>query len=671
MTYPTRLPTYRAATLLTFLAISAAPPAAPVQAQQPVRLEGLVITANRWADPEWTVAANATVIDGAELERAGIEFVADALRRVPGLAVVRGGSFGAVTSVFLRGAESDYVQVLVDGVAVNEPGGAFDFAALSTDNVERIEIIRGPASALYGSDAVGGVIQIFTRRGAGAPAGDLSFQAGSFGTRRWQGGLSGGTDALSYSFSAGGTDSDGILEFNNTLRQRTATARVQGFLDADTDATVTARYDDRTYHFPTDGTGAVTDRNAYTFGDALSLNIDAGRRWTDALETRISHRVHESDAGSEDAADCPADTLGFFGYSSLNDLRRTTTDLRAIWRGSRGMALAAGFELEQQAVRAFSQSLSQYGTSPSKSQNDRLNRALYAQLSWVRGGVALNGGVRAEDNERFGTAATWRAGAAWRAAGAGTRLRVSAGTGIKEPTFFETYAAGFATGNPELKPEKSLSFEAGADQELGAGLKLSVTGFSQSYEDLIQYTFSTPSPGAPNFHNVARARSRGVEAEAAVEAGRLRATGSYTWLDTRVDDSGFDEGAGAIFVEGGPLIRRPEHGFAATAFVRVAAMAGLEVGARHTGEREDRDFGAFPAAPVVLPGYTVVDLALNLDVWGRGGAEGAGRGSAPRFTITIRAENLLDADYEEVWGFKSPGRAVYVGGRVVLGGRDG
>lgn len=653
MTYRTRVSAHCAAILLAVLA-------APLQAQQPVPLDGLVITANRWADPEWTVAAHATVIDGAELEQAGIEFVADALRRVPGLIVVRGGSFGAITSVFLRGAESDHMQVLVDGVTVNEPGGAFDFSALTTDNIERIEIIRGPASALYGSDAVAGVIQIFTRRGAGAPTGELSVQAGSYGTRRWQAGVSGGTGTVSYSLGVGSTDSDGILEFNNSLRQRTATARVQGYLDANTDATVAARYDDRTYHFPTDGTGSVTDRNAYTFGDALSLNLDAGRRWTDALETRFSYSVYESDNGSEDEADSPADTLGFYGYSSLNDIRRTVADLRAIWRTSGGTAIATGYELEQQEIRAFSQSLSQYGTSPARSHNERSNRAFYTQLSLMRGGLALNGGVRAEDNERFGSAATWRAGAAWRPAGSGTRLRMSAGSGIKEPTFFETYAAGFATGNPELEPERSLSVEAGADQELGEAVTVSLTAFNQSYEDLIQYTFSTPAPGAPNFHNVARARSRGVEAEAAVRAGRLAATGSYTWLDTRVEDSGFDEGPGATFVEGGPLIRRPEHSFAATAFAQLTAMATLEMAARHTGKREDRDFAGFPAAPVVLPGHTVVDVALNLELW-------APR-SRPGFTLTLRAENVFDEDYEEVWGFRSPGRGLYLGGRVEVGG---
>ena len=620
-----------------------------------------MVTANRWAEPAWTVAAHATVIEGIALRRAGIEYVADALRRAPGMAVVRSGSFGGVTSVFLRGGESDYVQVLIDGVPVNEPGGAFDFGSLSTDNIERIEIIRGPASALYGSDAVSGVIQIFTRRGAGPATGSLSFQAGSFATRRWQGTLSGGTDALSYAFSLGRNDTDGILEYNNEHRRTTFTGRVQGRLGPHADATLSVRYDDRRFNFPTDGSGALVDRNAHTYGDALTLHLDAGRRWSDAFETRFTFDVNETDRGSDDSPDGPADTLGFFGYTNLNDIRRTGGGARAIWRPAGGTVLAAGYELEQQSIRAFSRSFSQFGPSASNSENERRNHAAYTQLSWQRGGLALNGGVRAESNERFGTAATWRMGAAWQSASERTRLRAAAGTGIKEPTFFETYASGFTRGNPDLEPEHSTSFEAGLDQELGGVATLSLTGFSQSYRDLIQYTFSPPTQGGPNYHNVAEARSRGVEAEGVLDAGPVRLTANYTWLDTEVVDAGFHEGEGATFVAGEPLLRRPKHTAGASASVQVASAARFEVGVRRTGERADRDFSTFPATPVTLPAYTVVDLAAEVEVVGA-------RAGRPGFELTLRAENLMGAEYEEVWGFAAPGRGVYLGGRVVVGG---
>ncbi len=653
-----RLPAVLAAIALVALV----PP--PTLAQDPVELEGLFVTAHRRAAPAWTVAAHATVIEGVALRRAGIEYVADALRRVAGMAVIRNGSFGAVTSVFLRGGESDYVQVLVDGVSVNEPGGAFDIGSLTTDNIERIEIVRGPASALYGSDAVSGVVQIFTRRGSGPAGGTVSFAAGSFATRRLQAILSGGSDVLSYAFSLGRNDTDGILEYNNSHRQTTFTGRVQGQMGPRGDATLSVRYDDRRFHFPTDGSGALADRNAYTYGDALTLSLDAGRRWTDAFETRLTFDVNETDRGSDDAPDGPADTLGFFGYTSLNDIQRTGTGARAIWRASAGTVVAAGYELERQSVRALSRSFSQYGPSASNSDNDRRNHAAYTQLSWQRGGVALNGGIRAESNERFGTAATWNAGAVWSSPSERTRLRAAAGTGIKEPTFLETYAAGFTTGNPDLEPEHSISVEAGVDHELRGGARFSLTGFSQSYRDLIQYTFSPPTQGGPNYHNVAKARSRGLEAEGVVDAGPVRLTATYTRLDTEVEDAGFQVGPGATFVAGEPLLRRPKHTAGAAAFVRIAAAVGLEFALRHTGERSDRDFATFPATPVTLPAYTVVDLAAEFQM-------AAARAGRPGLTLTLRTENLTNVQYEDVWGFAAPGRGVYVGGRVAVGGSGG
>ena len=172
--------------------------------------------------------------------------------------------------------------------------------------------------------------------------------------------------------------------------------------------------------------------------------------------------------------------------------------------------------------------------------------------------------------------------------------------------------------------------------------------------------FSPPVAGGPNYYNVAEARSRGAEAEAQADAGPVRLTASYTWLDTEVRDAGFDEGPGAAFVEGQSLLRRPRHTAAAGAFVSVGDRATVDLGVRRVGEREDRDFSTWPAGAVVLPAYTVLDAAANVGVFG-----GDGR---PALVLTIRAENLLDAEYEEVQGFQAPGRGVYLGGKVSFGG---
>src|SRR2546425_5083359 len=166
-----------------------------LQAQEPVdtaRLGPIVVTAERLPIPAAAVPAAVTVLSGAALRAQGIRTVADALRTVPGGTVVASGSFGAQTSLFVRGGESDYVKVLIDGVPQNQPGGAFDFAHLTLDGVDRIEVVRGPVSVLYGSDAVAGVVQIFTRAGTGAPRPVAGLRAGTYGTTELSAGLEGG-----------------------------------------------------------------------------------------------------------------------------------------------------------------------------------------------------------------------------------------------------------------------------------------------------------------------------------------------------------------------------------------------------------------------------------------------------------------------------------------------
>lgn len=632
-------------------------------AQEPVELEGLVVTASRWAEPEWAVATHATVISGAELERRGIENLAEALRRVSGLAVVRSGSFGAVASLFLRGGESDYTRVLVDGVPVNDPGGSVDLSGLTTDNIERIEIVRGAASALYGSDAMSGVVQVFTRRGNGSPSGTLSAALGTFGTRRWQGALAGGEESMSYSFSLGRSETDGVLAFNNRHYRTTFSGRVQGQLGPATDAALSVRYTDRTFHYPTDASGAASDSNSYTHSDALLLGLQVGHRWSDAFETGATFTLNDSDHGSQDAPDGPDDNVGFFGSASLSGVRRSAVAVRSVYRPEAATTLAAGYEREHQSVKSLRRDLSEWGTSSSSSENERGNHAAYAQASSRLAELALNGGVRIESNERFGTAATWRAGAAWRLLSGTTRLRLAGGSGIKEPTFYETYATGFVTGNPDLEPESSVGFEAGLDRDLGEWVKVRATAFSQRYRNLIQYTSRPPDDPTPNFENVARARSRGIEAEAEARYGELRASASYTWLDTEVEDAGFDSLPGSVFVEGEPLVRRPGRTAAVSASYTVGPAFGIEATLRHTGERADRDFSTYPADPVMLPAYTVLDISAELEL----ASPAAGR---PGLSLNARVENVGDVEYHEALGFAAPGRAVYLTGKVMWGHCD-
>src|SRR2546426_28655 len=314
---------------------------AVVAAQHPadtVRLEPVVVTATRLPTRAGAVPEAGTGVSGAALRDAGVTSVFDALREVPGAAVFQTGSFGGQTSLFLRGGQSNYVKVLVDGVPLNQPGGSYDFANLTTDNVDRIEVLRGPASVLYGSDAVTGVVQIFTRRGAEPSRATAALEAGTYGARHGIAGVSGGGPGASYSVSLSRFSAAGLYPFNNRYRNDVFSGLVRVTPDPRTDATLSVRYTDDVYHFPTDGGGNVVDRNQFNFENGPTLGLDLGRFLTPRLEARLQLAASQADGGYEDPPDDPADTLGFYTtYRTRANLRRASAEVRGNrypWPGS-------------------------------------------------------------------------------------------------------------------------------------------------------------------------------------------------------------------------------------------------------------------------------------------------------------------------------------------------
>lgn len=629
---------------------------------QPIELDGIIVTGTPVPRAVGTEGASITILDGEELRARGVFRVVEALSEVPGLVLAENGSYGSVASIFFRGAESDHVKVLMDGIEVNQAGGSFDFSNLLLSDVERIEVARGPGSALYGSDAMAGVINILTRRGRGSPAASISVGAGSFGRREWSAGIHGGSAATSYSLSASHMSSDGILEFNNQFKTTSVSGSVLTSPNEKTRLALNARYTDKAYHFPTDGSGNVVDQNAFTYGDEMILGLEASRMLSDRLEFRGVVRGYGWEGGSDDEPDGPEDTVGFFGYTSLETFKRMSADLRVNLDLLSFAVASAGFEVEGEDQRSFSESLSEFGPSFGRSHHKRSNRGYYAHLTAEGATWSGNLGARVENNQQYGTFLTYQAALSYRIASTGTRIRGSLGRGLKEPTFFETYATGFTLGNPDLDPERSRAWDVGLEQNLGAVASLSVTWFDQSLEDLIQYTFTAPEPGDPNFFNVASARSRGLEVSARISLRSVLVNGGYTYLNTEVLDSGFDDGEGAVFVNGESLIRRPRH--QGTLGISYRSGLGSFFGnMRVVGSRDDRDFSAWPAVPVELSRFILLGVGAEILL-----VEPAG--GRPGFSLQIRAENLLDEEYQEVFGFRAPGRALVFGGRFQMGGGD-
>ena len=631
-------------------------------AQQPqdtggIVLKPVVVTATRIPVPADIVASAVTVIRGRDLEAQGFRTVAEALRGVPGATVVETGSFGGQTSLFLRGGESDYVKVLLDGVPLNQAGGALDLANLTTDNVDRIEVVRGPGSVLYGSDAMTGVIQIFTRTGQGRPRFGGELRAGTYGMTDGAVDVSGGGSRVSYSARASRFGSDGLYPYNNEYRNAVVSARVRVAPDARTDASLAYRYGDDVYHVPTNSTGQPADSNAFSTERGPAISFALGRTLGTRLEARVLATLREGRLAFTDEADSPGEDGSF---QSRDYVRRAGGGALVTWR-SRGAALTAGVDYEDERQRGRSEFSASYGTFPDSIAVRRWTTGYYGQaLLGVAGPVAVTLGARLDDNSQFGGHGTFRAGASWRLDG-NARFRVAVGTGFKEPTFFENFARGFVQGNPDLNPERSFSWEAGLDRTLAAGrLSVAVTYFNQRFRDLIEFTF-TPPPGDPNYFNVAGAVADGVEAEiTGTVANGVVAAVRYTYLHTRVVEQGLDGGPSGQFLAGQPLLRRPAHTLVPEVTATLGDRARLTLGGRWVGERDDLSFPPSGAQRVTLRPYTRVNLAAEYD-FRRPRSRGAG------LVLSGSVQNALDERAQEIAGFRPRGRTVLIGGRVTFG----
>jgi vitamin B12 transporter len=631
------------------------------ETQDTTRLPELIVTPTRLPTTADAVVSSVTTISGDDLKARGIRFVQDALRDVPGATLVQVGSYGGVSSLFMRGGESDYVKVLVDGVPVNQSGGGYNWANLTTDNVDRIEILRGPGSVIYGSDAVSGVVQIFTRRGQGRLAVEGGAEGGTFGTIDGHLGLLGGSERVSYSADASRFTTDGIYAFNNDYANTVLSGSVAGRPNDRTDVSLATRYSNNRYHFPTDFAGILSDSNQSTTEEALSLAADLGRRFGDRYELRLTAGGSRTDGGFDDRADNAGDTVGF-AFASHRDSRaqRGNLDARVNAALSPELTITAGTQAERETERQAGVTTSNVGgistTPETPFDRGRTTLGYYAQgLLDLSSGLAINMNARLDDNSAFGTFFTYRAGAAYRLP-SHTRVRASVGRAFKAPTFCEQFCdAPFVVGDSSLSPERSTSWEVGVEQGVAGGrLSVWATYFDQRFRDMIVYDGSAAS--GPTYRNGAGARSRGVETGVTAVFGTgVRASASYTYLDTEAtDDAGQSS---ASFAAGERLIRRPRHSAELALRAHVFDRASLGGSLTYVGRRDDVDFNQFPGQRIELPAYALVDLAGEVEVLraepGRPGVSGV-----------LRVENLFNRHYDQVVGFAGRSRGVFGGARL-------
>jgi vitamin B12 transporter len=622
--------------------------------------ETLVVSATRGEAPSAQVASSVTVLDAEEIDRRQAPLVADLLRTVPGVAVVRNGAVGNVTSLFIRGGESNYTKVLLDGIPLNEPGGVYNFSNVTSEHLDRIEVVRGAQSALFGSDAMAGVIQMFTRRGLpGPPRVIARLEGGSYDTVRGSAGVSGLAGGLDYSLHAARLQTDN-REPNNSFTNTTLSGTAGVELGARSSLRVVARGELGRTGVPgaaafgrpdldasfrrRDGVVGITftQRTAGSFRHVMTYALTTTRQESvnRLIDPPYTPRF-EDHVGAFEFSD--------FAYDLHNSLHRHHAAYQAdlqLFAGRRAGTHLSTAAVEWDGERATL--TDRLAASSTRASRDNFGTTLQHQILWPQ--VFVTAGVRVERNESFGVSAVPRGSVAWMVrkgdgrVGA-TKLRVSAGRGIKEPTVLQSFSTSpFFLGNPDLEPETSRSIDAGIEQRgWNDRAKVELAWFDSRYRSIISTRTISFSPFMSQYFNIGLTRARGVElAGEVMPLGGFRVRGGYTLLKSRIIES--TAPTSAVFREGQWLFRRPRHsGYAQINATRGRVTADL-IGT-FVGRAVDSDFAE------LQPPLLWNDPRATWDV----------RGSyrvSRRSSVFLAIDNLTGAEYMEPLGYRALGRAL-------------
>jgi vitamin B12 transporter len=622
------------------------------QTTPPILRHEIVVSATRIETPAKEVASSVTVITRQDLEKSHRSTVLELLQDVIGTAVIQNGGKGAAASTFLRGSNSEHVLIMLDGVELNDPmnpSRSYDLAHFSLDNVEQIEILRGPQSTLYGSDALGGVINILTKRGSGKPLLSLSSSGGSYRTFQTAAALSGASGAVNYSFGlshfgtggisaadsalAGNTEKDGYKNF-------TLSGRLGFTLKKNIEAdfilrSVAARSDIDNFGGPFgDDPNSTQDyRSVFLHGQLRALMM--GNRWEQKLGVSYIHSNRQNEN--------PVDPL--HPFDSEKGLFKSSL-VKIDWQNNLFLhpadTLTFGADLEREQGESEYHSMGIWGPYDSLFPRRKADRAGVYLQDQVRlaDRFFATAGVRLDYHSRTGYALTYRLAPACYLEKTGTKFRATLGTGFKSPSLYQLYAPGTflgPIGNERLKPEECTGWDVGIEQSFLKGrLVAGATYFRNDFRNLIDFSFDE------GYINIGKARTRGVEVYGeARPAENLELRAGYTRLEAKDLDSGTD------------LLRRPKDKLSTNLNYGFFKHWALNLGLVYFGERMDKDFTAWPYPDVILPAFTLFDASLSFDL-------------NSQVQVFCRLENILDQKYELVYGYGTPRISGYTGLKISL-----
>jgi len=620
---------------------------APAGAEEKIaKLEEVVVTANRLETATREVGSSITVITAQQIEQRQQTLLLDVLRSVPSIDVVQNGGPGSATSVFMRGANSEHTLVLLDGIELNDPsapGGGYDFANLPTDNIERVEILRGPQSTLYGSRAMGGVINIITKRGKGKPTGFLSAQGGSFNTAAEKAGISGGTDLYNYSlglsrFDTSGFSAAGKRQGNteNDGYQNTSVNTRLGIMPASNlSVDFIVNYLKNRADLDNNGGFGGDDPNYIQKTEQISFRSQADlalfdNLWEQRLGVSFNDLSRDVNNGTDSAHPSDLSRASYHGQS-------VTVDWQHTLHLHETNSLTLGIERKEENAKSdyYSESAAWGPYSSPWDEHSAHTTGYYLQDQvrlWDAWFTTL--GVRLDDHSRFGSKATYRFTSAYTAKQTDTTFKGSYGTAFKAPSLYQLYAPTY--GDENLNPEKSTGWDLGVEQSLfGGKLTMGATYFYNDFEDLINYDSNLSKYG-----NISKATTQGVELTASLRPiDELTLRAGYTYTRTEDKATGLE------------LLRRPKNKISFDGNYRFLKNANLNLGLVYVGTRTDDDYSTSPATTVKLKNYLLVNLAASYDI-------------TRNLQIFGRVDNLLDRSYEEVLGYGTAGISAYGGVKV-------
>jgi vitamin B12 transporter len=611
--------------------------------------ENVVVTANAEPQEIDRTPAPVDIIGSQEIQQRQAVSLPDLLSTQTGLNIARTGPFGGLATVFLDGGDSSFTKVLIDGVPVNEPGGDLNFSNLTLDNVDKVEIVHGAESALYGTDAMSGVIQLFSHTGSTRiPELNLFAEGGSFSSARGGAQISGLVAKFDYSVAGSylGTNGEGV---NDAFLNRGFAGNVGYSFSDSNQLRLTVRSDASFAGTPgqTLFGPSFTDPTAYDdlrqLSASLSWNFATGSHWVHRI-TAVESRI--------------LDTAGFpdFGFFATDEFNRAGFFEQSTYSFRRGAA-TAGYQYEVE--NAFPSNLSGVHAR-------RNNQAGFLDARWVPvSRLTLSAGARAEDNTNFGTRVVPRVGAVYalrysKGLLGDTRAKVSYGQGIEEPTVFESFSSDPCNpGDPSLRPERSRTIHAGVDQYFSDDrLRISVSFFTSQFRDLINQEVGPPNPicfsgNEMLFFNTDLSRARGMNWSGEAHLNHwLLLKGNYSYDDTRVLAA--VASAPAIEQPGNHLLRRPVNSGNLWLNANYRRF-NFNLAGYFTGVRTDSDFDGFGLTR--NPGYARFDVATSYN-FGRG------------FSFYGRVTNLLDKQYQDAIGFPALGRDFRLGMNYRFGGRN-